>query len=124
MRRISNFCGRYNALFSRSGPNSSSESQSLPLVCLFVCLFVCVQDLRLSQPNEVMSCAVSLPNHTHFTWQAVFGRTSISATETGVKRWSVYVRKISDFRGYSNVLFSWSDPNSPNYSSASQRIHP
>ena len=34
-----------------------------------VCLFVCVEVLRLSQPNEVMSSAVSLPNHT-FTGQA------------------------------------------------------
>ena len=27
-------------------------------------LFVCVEVLRLSQPNGVMSSAVSLPNHT------------------------------------------------------------
>ena len=32
-------------------------------------LFVCVEVLRPSQPNEVMSSAVSLPNHT-FTGQA------------------------------------------------------
>ena len=32
-------------------------------------LFVCVEVLRPSQPNGVMSSAVSLPNHT-FTWQA------------------------------------------------------
>ena len=31
--------------------------------------FVCVEVLRLSQPNGVMSSAVSLPNHT-FTGQA------------------------------------------------------
>ena len=31
--------------------------------------FVCVEVLRLSQPNGVMSIAVSLPNHT-FTGQA------------------------------------------------------
>ena len=31
--------------------------------------FVCVEVLRPSQPNGVMSSAVSLPNHT-FTWQA------------------------------------------------------
>ena len=31
--------------------------------------FVCVEVLRPSQPNGVMSCAVSLPNHT-FTGQA------------------------------------------------------
>ena len=30
--------------------------------------FVCVEDLRPSQPNGVMSSAVSLPNHT-FTGQ-------------------------------------------------------
>ena len=35
-------------------------------VCLFV--FVCVEVLRPSQPNGVMSSAVSLPNHT-FTGQ-------------------------------------------------------
>ena len=33
------------------------------------CLFVCVEVLRPSQPNGVMSSAVSLPNHT-FTGQA------------------------------------------------------
>ena len=32
-------------------------------------LFVCVEVLRASQPNGVMSSAVSLPNHT-FTGQA------------------------------------------------------
>ena len=32
-------------------------------------LFVCVEVLRPSQPNAVMSCVVSLPNHT-FTGQA------------------------------------------------------
>ena len=32
-------------------------------------LFVCVEVLRPSQPNEVMSSAVGLPNHT-FTGQA------------------------------------------------------
>ena len=36
--------------------------------CVFV-LFVCVEVLRPSQPNGVMSSAVSLPNHT-FTGQA------------------------------------------------------
>ena len=34
-----------------------------------VILFVCVEVLRPSQPNGVMSSAVSLPNHT-FTGQA------------------------------------------------------
>ena len=34
-----------------------------------VCLFVCVEVLRPSQPNRVMSSAISLPNHT-FTGQA------------------------------------------------------
>ena len=33
------------------------------------CLFVCVEVLRPSQPNGVMSSAVSLPNHI-FTGQA------------------------------------------------------
>ena len=33
------------------------------------CLFVCVEVLQPSQPNGVMSSAVSLPNHT-FTGQA------------------------------------------------------
>ena len=43
---------------------------------LYVCMsinmsyvFVCVEVLRPSQPNGVMSSAVSLPNHT-FTGQA------------------------------------------------------
>ena len=34
-----------------------------------ITLFVCVEVLRPSQPNGVMSSAVSLPNHT-FTGQA------------------------------------------------------
>ena len=37
--------------------------------CVLNCLFVCVEVLRPSQPNGVMSSAVSLPNHT-FTGQA------------------------------------------------------
>ena len=36
---------------------------------LKVYLFVCVEVLRPSQPNGIMSSAVSLPNHT-FTGQA------------------------------------------------------
>ena len=39
------------------------------LIFLQICLFVCVEVLRPSQPNMVMSSAVSLPNHT-FTGQA------------------------------------------------------
>ena len=35
----------------------------------FYCLFVCVEVLQPSQPNGVMSSAVSLPNHM-FTGQA------------------------------------------------------
>ena len=38
------------------------------LVSRFICV-VCVEVLRPSQPNGVMSSAVSLPNHT-FTGQA------------------------------------------------------
>ena len=34
-----------------------------------ICLFVCVEVLRPSQPNGVMSSAVSLPSNT-FTGQA------------------------------------------------------
>ena len=34
------------------------------IICIHVCLFVCVEVLRPSQPNGVMSSAVSLPNHT------------------------------------------------------------
>ena len=41
-----------------------------PCSCLNMSdLFVCVEVLRPSQPNGVMSSAVSLPNHT-FTGQA------------------------------------------------------
>ena len=36
---------------------------------LFLFLFICVEVLQPSQPNGVMSSAVSLPNHT-FTGQA------------------------------------------------------
>ena len=41
---------------------------SLSFYCLWI-LFVCVEVLRPSQPNGVMSSAVSLPNHM-FTGQA------------------------------------------------------
>ena len=40
-----------------------------PVVYLDLSLFVCVEVLWPSQPNGVMSSAVSLPNHT-FTGQA------------------------------------------------------
>ena len=40
------------------------------VVNVFHITFVCVEVLRPSQPNGVMSSAVSLPNHT-FTGQAV-----------------------------------------------------
>ena len=40
-----------------------------PVNTIKVMLFVCVEVLRPSQPNGVMSSAVSLPNHT-FTGQA------------------------------------------------------
>ena len=36
---------------------------------IIICLFVCVEVLWPSQPNRVMSSAVTLPNHT-FTGQA------------------------------------------------------
>ena len=42
---------------------------SVLYVCMYVCMYVCVAVLRPSQPNGVMSSAVSLPNHT-FTGQA------------------------------------------------------
>ena len=42
----------------------------LAVIIEFVCnVIVCVEVLRPSQPNGVMSSAVSLPNHT-FTGQA------------------------------------------------------
>ena len=44
--------------------------QSRTILAILVCLFVCVEVLRPSQPNGVMSSAVSLPNHT-FTGQAL-----------------------------------------------------
>ena len=39
------------------------------MMIMTMILFVCVEVLRPSQPNGVMSSAVSLPNHT-FTGQA------------------------------------------------------
>ena len=41
----------------------------LSLIAVYQCIIVCVEVLRPSQPNGVMSSAVSLPNHT-FTGQA------------------------------------------------------
>ena len=54
--------------------NVSIKKATLLFVCLLeklyiFFLFVCVEVLRPSQPNGVMSSAVSLPNHT-FTGQA------------------------------------------------------
>ena len=48
--------------------NQCKSEQSEPYF-LTHCNLVCVEVLRLSQPNGVMSSAVSLPNHT-FTGQA------------------------------------------------------
>ena len=45
------------------------RTSSLMLFFFFLDLFVCVEVLRPSQPNGVMSSAVSLPNHT-YTGQA------------------------------------------------------
>ena len=46
----------------------SMPERGLAGTCSSVGLFVCVEVLRPSQPNGVMSSAVSLPNHT-FTGQ-------------------------------------------------------
>ena len=48
---------------------SSSDHLITYDMCLIsVCLFICVEALRPSQPNGVISNAVSLPTHT-FTRQ-------------------------------------------------------
>ena len=52
----------YKYLCFRSNPNLYNYLHH-------VVMFVCVEVLRPSQPNGVMSSAVSLPNHT-FTGQA------------------------------------------------------
>ena len=44
-------------------------SSLISFYCHFDHFFVCVEVLQPSQPNGVMSSAVSLPNHT-FTGQA------------------------------------------------------
>ena len=44
------------------------HNETIPFA-IQICIFVCVEVLRPSQPNWVMSSAVSLPNHT-FTGQA------------------------------------------------------
>ena len=63
-----------NSFFSQYQPNFihflidievSNHKQNL----VYGCLFVCVEVLQPSQPNGVMSSAISLPNHT-FTGQA------------------------------------------------------
>ena len=70
------FCGFYFLLFQKNLSRISSECQTVwiqirpdLLLHLIWVLFVCVEVLRPSQPNGVMSSAVSLPNHT-FTGQA------------------------------------------------------
>ena len=47
----------------------SIKIPSAVVVIIALMVFVCVEVLRPSQPNGVMSSAVSLPNHT-FTGQA------------------------------------------------------
>ena len=49
--------------------SSRADSERVREVRSNAPLFVCVEVLRPSQPNRVMSSAVSLPNHT-FTGQA------------------------------------------------------
>ena len=49
--------------------NFTQSAKRYYIVRIFCVLFVCVEVLRPSQPNGVMSSAVSLPNHT-FTGQA------------------------------------------------------
>ena len=58
--------------FAQSGKGKGlpcTLTESLDTAKCMNCLFVCVEVLRPSQPNGVMSSAVSLPNHT-FTEQA------------------------------------------------------
>ena len=49
--------------------NSYSTQGKIYKSRILMCLFVCVEVLQPSQPNGVMSSAISLPNHT-FTGQA------------------------------------------------------
>ena len=55
-------------LFSGKNQKEYFKMSSAAIFPQHVC-FVCVEVLRPSQPNGVMSSAVSLPNHT-FTGQA------------------------------------------------------
>ena len=57
-------------LFSCSAEHEIFHAKNRKLLTISISfLFVCVEVLRSSQPNGVMSSAVSLPNHT-FTGQA------------------------------------------------------
>ena len=67
---------KYTNISDKMGhANSVDPDQTAPVIqmlemeILANCLFVCVEVLPPSQPNRVMSSAVSLPNHT-FTGQA------------------------------------------------------
>ena len=53
-------------LYSRNIHNINYDKMASIVICTII---VCVEVLRPSQPNGVMSSAVSLPNHT-FTGQA------------------------------------------------------
>ena len=59
----------YNLSNFGRGPLDEPTYQYKRLGLLVLDVFVCVEVLRPSQPNGVMSSAVSLPNHT-FTGQA------------------------------------------------------
>ena len=59
------FYSAASSTFYIVNPSPTEPGYALPLQTVFVC----VEVLRPSQPNGVMSSAVSLPNHT-FTGQA------------------------------------------------------
>ena len=47
-----------------NGTYKTNDAQTKNKICFKYILFVCVEVLRPSQPNGVISSAVSLPNHT------------------------------------------------------------
>ena len=53
-----------NNMYAKYDPNTSILSQDIERKPILGIGLVCIEVLRPSQPNGVMSSAVSLPNHT------------------------------------------------------------
>ena len=92
-------CTSYKIQTGQSDNPVFHAKQAFTHICLIVCLSVCVEVLRPSEPNGVMSSAVSLPNHT-FTGQASSSKRLTSKVNLDQKVKSVWS---------ANIYLKWRD---------------